>query len=165
MAGPYPSSKDEAQAREILGELMGEGVTCFVALTKPGDGLPGSPLDPYDDLMAEVSSSRGTDARRISGPITDVSIPTVEHMEWILEEMEAAIAAGQVVYVHCWGGVARTGTVIGCHLVDQGRSAEQAIDRIAELRSDTRRSREGRISPETDDQMEFIQRWDQRRSS
>ncbi|MEO8827751.1 MAG: protein-tyrosine phosphatase family protein, partial [Lapillicoccus sp.] len=40
-----------------------------------------------------------------------------------------------VVYVHCWGGRGRTGTVVGCLLVDDGLSFDEVIDRLAELRS------------------------------
>lgn len=33
-----------------------------------------------------------------------------------------ALAAGQTVYVHCYGGIGRTGTVVGCWLVRHGLS-------------------------------------------
>ena len=35
---------------------------------------------------------------------------------------------GRKVYVHCWGGVGRTGTVVGCYLVRQGeREADPTV--------------------------------------
>lgn len=164
MAGPYPSSKNEQEAREILGGLMDAGVTCFLDLTEPGDGPAGSPLDPYEDLMREVSATRSIEARRLSGPIQDVSIPEVEHMENILGDINGALADGEVIYVHCWGGVGRTGTVVGCHLVEFGHSPDEAIERIADLRVDTMRARQGRVSPETEEQMDFIRNWKNRDS-
>ncbi|WP_396910170.1 hypothetical protein [Mycolicibacterium sp.] len=48
--------------------------------------------------------------------------------------------AGRIVYVHCWGGKGRTGTVIGCFLAESGLSYHDVIARIAELRSGTRKA-------------------------
>jgi len=42
-------------------------------------------------------------------------------MHEILDTIDAALSAKRIVYVHCWGGVGRTGTVIGCH-TDDGRN-------------------------------------------
>jgi len=43
------------------------------------------------------------------------------------------------VFVHCWGGVGRTGTVVGCLLVDAGHDGQAALDRITALRTGTRK--------------------------
>ena len=40
-------------------------------------------------------------------------------------------AAGGV-YVHCWGGIGRTGTTVGCWFVRHGRTGDQALAEIAE---------------------------------
>ena len=45
--------------------------------------------------------------------------------------IDEAMSAGKAVYVHCWGGVGRTGTVVGCWLVRHGRTGEQALEQIA----------------------------------
>ena len=50
-----------------------------------------------------------------------------------------------------------TGTVIGCWLVRNGRTADEAVAEIASLRAGTRKHR--RRSPETDEQIKMIQRW------
>jgi protein-tyrosine phosphatase len=60
------------------------------------------------------------------------------------------------VYVHCWGGVGRTGTVIGCLLADQGLSADQVLQRLADLRKGTRKA--ARPIPETATQQDVIRR-------
>src|SRR3712207_6971239 len=46
-------------------------------------------------------------------------------------------AEGGLPYVHCWGGIGRTGTVVGCYLVEHGMDGEQAIAAIAEWRAGT----------------------------
>ena len=78
-------------------------------------------------------------------------------MTRILTTIREEIAAGRPVYVHCWGGVGRTGTVVGCWLVDSGLAGPAAIERIAELRAATP-DRE-RQSPETDAQCRYVCEW------
>ena len=79
-------------------------------------------------------------------------------MTTILKTIGDEIAAGRPVYVHCWGGVGRTGTVAGCWLVQKdGLSGQDAIARIAQLRRTTPKGR--RPSPETPDQCRFVSEW------
>jgi protein-tyrosine phosphatase len=77
-------------------------------------------------------------------------------MTRILATIRDEIAAGRPVYVHCWGGIGRTGTVIGW-AGRRGTDSTAAIERIAELRSDTADRR--RRSPETDEQCRYIREW------
>ena len=60
-------------------------------------------------------------------------------MRAILDLIESAIDAGAPVYVHCWGGIGRTGTVVCCWLVERGLSGEQALVEIALLREGIRK--------------------------
>ena len=32
----------------------------------------------------------------------------------ILDSLDTAIADEHTIYLHCWGGIGRTGTVVGC---------------------------------------------------
>jgi hypothetical protein len=62
-------------------------------------------------------------------------------------------------YVHCWGGVGRTGTVVGCLLREQGFDAAAALAVIErKWRSMAKRDRHPN-SPETPGQVAFIERW------
>jgi protein-tyrosine phosphatase len=79
-------------------------------------------------------------------------------MVGILQAIEQALAANHVVYLHCWGGIGRTGTVIACYLIQQGLAGSAALDRIALLRQGTPDSH--RRSPETDAQCAFVLSWD-----
>lgn len=54
-------------------------------------------------------------------------------MREILGLIDEAMAADRPVYVHCWGGVGRTGTVIGCHIAQRGLDGDAALQRLREL--------------------------------
>ena len=46
--------------------------------------------------------------------------------------VDDALGEGRTVYVHCWGGIGRTGTVVGCWLVRHGLTGRGALDQIAD---------------------------------
>ena len=126
IAGAYPGT------REAIAGLEDAGVTVFVDLTHPSD-----PLESYLPFLAR--------ARRIAHPIPDMGTPTAGHVMQILDDIDAARADGGTAYVHCWGGVGRTGTAVGCWLVRHGLDEGDAIATIAALRSEIGGGR----SPET----------------
>jgi protein-tyrosine phosphatase len=79
-------------------------------------------------------------------------------MRAIQDAIARALEAGEVVYVHCWGGVGRTGTVIGCHLVqNETHTGDQALAALKQLRSSTQRAH--RVSPETSEQHDMVRGW------
>lgn len=121
LAGEYPGATDPAEAARRLGRFADYGITTFVDLTHPADLL-----EPYHPLL------RG--GRRIAHPIVDMGVTTIPHMSRILDDVDAVVEKGERVYVHCWGGIGRTGTVIGCWLVRHGLDQGDAIRTIAELR-------------------------------
>ncbi len=128
---------------EAIATLEQAGVTVFVDLTHPSDPLPG------------YGSWLGT-ARRVAHPIPDMGTPTAGRMMRILDDIDDARNAGDVVYVHCWGGVGRTGAVVGCWLVRHGLDGGDAIGRIAALRADIAGERP---SPETPAQTDLVRGW------
>jgi protein-tyrosine phosphatase len=143
LAGEYPSSFDPDDARARIASLLGAGVTVVVDLTEEGE------LVPYSDLLG--------DARSIRRPIRDFSAPTEEEMAQTLNVLDDALARGEVVYVHCWGGRGRTGTVVACHLVRHGLDPAAALARVAELLAETPNA--GRASPETEEQLALVRSW------
>ena len=89
--------------------------------------------------------------------IRDLDVPTPDGMRAILDLIESAITAEAPVYVHCWGGIGRTGTVVCCWLVERGLSGEQALVEIAQLRDGIQKRRI--TSPEMRGQQQFVKDW------
>lgn len=106
-------------------------------------------LEPYID--------RAGGAIYMRRPIRDLDCCSEAEMNGILDVIDAARDSGDTVYVHCWGGVGRTGTVVGCWLVRHGLSGEQALRRIKELRDPTPKG--WRESPETPSQRRMVRMW------
>jgi protein-tyrosine phosphatase len=157
LAGEYPGEHFDDEARPKLARYLDCGVTAFLDLTQVEDGL-----SPYDGLVAALASARAADVvyRRMS--IQDLNVPErAEHMEAILAQLDAWLAAGRHAYVHCWGGVGRTGTVVGCHLVRHGLTGDAALAQVAQLWtqvSEDKRRRHPR-SPQTDAQRAYVLGW------
>lgn len=142
-AGEYPGALDPAEAAAKVQAMRAVGVTSFVDLTEEHE------LEPYEPFL--------DGARRVRLPIPDGDTPTFEQMRQILDQIDAELARGEVVYVHCWGGHGRTGTVIGCWLVRHGMDPAAALERLTELRRGT--PDELRASPETAEQRTFVVEW------
>jgi protein-tyrosine phosphatase len=80
-------------------------------------------------------------------------------MAAILEAMDTAILQGRKVYLHCWGGIGRTGTVVGCYLVHQGLEGGSALQHLKELYRSSQQFTFFPYVPETDEQVEFVLHW------
>jgi hypothetical protein len=143
LAGEYPAHEEESRARLRLERFRAVGVTAFLDLTEEGE------LEPYDDLIGGWATHRRF-------PIRDFSCPSVEEMRATLDAIDAALER-EVVYVHCWGGSGRTGTVIGCWLVRHGLGCDEALATIGALRRETAYG--DRPSPESAEQCDMVRAW------
>ena len=144
LAGEYPGANDPEEAARRITRFESYGIRTFVDLTHPADSL-----DPYEPLLQE--------GRRLAHPIVDMGTTTIPHMTRILDDIDAARAVGEGVYVHCWGGLGRTGTAVGCWLVRNGLDRGDAIRRIEELRRMVLDS--FMPSPQTTAQRAMVTRW------
>ena len=104
LAGPHPEFVEGGLQR-----LLDVGVRRFVDLTARGES--------YE----RVRRSRALYVRR---PIDDLGVPSEDEMREILGDL----TSGDVVYVHCRYGLGRTGTAVGCLLVEQGTPAATRCD-------------------------------------
>ena len=83
------------------------------------------------------------------------------YMTAILDAIDSSLAAGKTIYVHCWAGVGRTGTVVGCWLVRHGRTGDEALAQIAEWWKgmDQLKRSIHPTSPETSRQKTYVRNW------
>src|SRR5260370_35545342 len=117
--GEYPGALDSEEARRRLRRFLQAGVRHFIDLTEIGE------LRPYAELLTEEAGSR-TSYERI--PIRDVSVPDEpKTMAEIIAAIDRAIAEGGITYVHCWGGVGRTGLAVACWLQESGQKPDEAL--------------------------------------
>ncbi len=145
LAGEYPRNIDDDSSLEKIAKLTGAGVSAFIDLTEAGE------LHPYNECLdGQIHQRFG---------VADQSTPhshtfTAE----ILDAIDQHIADGRTVYVHCWGGVGRTGTIVGCWLARHGYPGEAALQRLGELWRECAKSRT-RSSPERLSQVDYILGW------
>lgn len=96
--------------------------------------------------------------------IRDVDVCEPWQMHAILATLRCALDSDETVYLHCWGGVGRTGTAVGCRLVESAQhDGASALEEIARLRQHTQRAH--RTSPETDAQRAVVLGWTPRGQS
>ncbi len=118
----------------------------------------GEPFPSYAPILERYAANLGVEVVCDRIEIPDMDIPTVETMREILDRIDRAIAGGLPTYVHCWGGLGRTGTVVGCYMVRHKIAVgEGALQRIIDLR----RVDEGNryASPQTAAQRRMILDW------
>jgi hypothetical protein len=155
-AGEYPRTPEDSDAPPKLVALLDAGVTLFVDLTEPDERTWKGPLRPYADLLPALAGGR---ARHLRVPIRDVSVPArPELVVEALRAIDAERSRGGTVYLHCLGGVGRTGTIVGCWLAGRGHPGEAALERLRELWQANPKSA-SRRSPETREQEAYIVAW------
>lgn len=153
LAGEYPGKFDQELTRKRLDALIEAGFDTFVDLTKPNE------IVPYRSVLLEEAKFYDVKVTHQRFPIGDFGLPTPELMNTILDRLEESLQAGHRVYLHCWGGIGRTGTTVGCYLVRQGKTSEEALEQLSTWWRDVPKSQYHPHSPETREQVNFIHTW------
>ena len=126
-------------------------------------------LSAYEPILREEAAACGVEVAYHRLPIPDHQVPSPRRMAEILARVGFAEEDGLGVYLHCWGGVGRTGTVVGCYLVRKGLSGEDALAQVRELFGTMSQGKRRRHwytgSPQTKPQREFVRRWVEREAA
>lgn len=159
LAGYYPGSRDSATALRKLTGLLEHGVHHIVNLMEKDElNFKGERFLPYEAQLHNLAKEMDIAIQLVHMPIRDMDIPPVEGMVAILNEIDRAIEQNPIVYLHCWGGRGRTGTVVGCYLARHGMAVKgAALDLLQKLRQDDPISH--LPSPETEIQAGFVRSW------
>lgn len=153
LAGEYPFSLDEVDGVLKLKWLLDQGVTFWLDLTEEGE----AGLIPYVEALDDIAKSLGLEVVHRRFPIHDMGIPEKSAMVEILNVLDKALSSGHTVYLHCYGGIGRTGTVVGCHMVRQGIDGAAALKQISVYRENMPDG--WKASPETEEQRQFVINW------
>jgi len=171
MLGRYPGQEPsrvgtDAEARANLAPIVGGGVDVFVCLQDEippqGQWPEARPVDgfmPYAPLVGALAPGR--DVEYLHFPIVDLGTADDARLRGIVRDVAERVRAGRTVYIHCWGGRGRTGTIAACLLKDlfPGEVAvEDALERL-QFAYDARGEGEGRVSPETPEQFDQVRRY------
>ena len=156
LCGAYPGDQDPDERRSRIQALVGVGVRTYINLMEQDEtNYAGEPFVPYADLAREFCP----DVCCVRHPVQDLSVPLPAEMDLILAAIDESLAAKRPVYVHCWGGVGRTGTVIGCWLLrHEHATSANVLDVLMNLRKQDQERRH-RMSAETADQQRFVKGW------
>ena len=151
LAGEYPRNLDAASSQAKIDALIAAGVTAFIDLTEADEGL-----EPYTDLLAKHQAAG---VLQLRFPIRDQSTPTRRATTVAtVDAVDRCLQDGRTVYVHCWGGIGRTGLTVGCWLARHGLGGERALYRLRELWQACPKSA-WRQSPETPEQEQYVVGW------
>ncbi|MBP6396098.1 MAG: dual specificity protein phosphatase family protein, partial [Giesbergeria sp.] len=131
---PLPGAVQDIDAD--LAALKAAGITWLITLTE-------------QDLPQEALRRHGLSNLHL--PIYSLEPPTVAQNQMLLKRMEMLLAQGQVLAVHCLGGIGRTGTVLAAWLVREGLTAVEALRRVRLIDAQY---------VQTAEQEEFLQRYE-----
>jgi hypothetical protein len=159
LGGCYPGAVASDEAESKLSGLLRCGVTTIISLMEPNErDHAGKPFVDYDEMILKLAAQSGQRLEIQRQSIVDMSVPSTKRMTGILDTVDESITRGGAVYVHCWGGRGRTGSVIGCHWIRHGLHAPaEVLDHLHRL---TAHAKENFWpTPQTDEQRRFVTNW------
>lgn len=110
-----------------LAALRTVGITMLITLTE-------------SDFPQDALRRHGL--RNLHLPIRDREPPTVAQIRMLIVRMAAMLKKGEVLAVHCLAGLGRTGTVLASWLIQDGLTAQSALERIRKIEPGYVQSRE-----------------------
>ena len=162
-AGAYPGHPEPPEHAARIESLWRAGVRTVISLMEENECTQhGQAFTPYVLDLQRLAATCQERVWCLRHPVRDLSIPSAETMRSILDTIDLSLDAGRPVYVHCYGGIGRTGTVIGCWLRRHGYATRaDVLEVLATLRR-TDVERASVTSPETAEQRRMVVGWAER---
>lgn len=129
------------QAREELQWLRRQGIQLLISLSED---------PPRRDWINDAG------LLLLHVPVEDFHPPTQRQIDLCISSIEKVHQQGMGAAVHCRAGLGRTGTILACWLVAQGKQPGEAVREIRRLRPG---------SVETSEQVDAIEEFARRRRS
>jgi protein tyrosine/serine phosphatase len=159
LAGEYPGEAESTLTEKKLRTLIKAGVRTFVDLTDEDEVNEDAKVIPkYRSILRQVCEEESIQTAYAKIPVEDRGVPSPWTLRCILDVIDRSIADENPVFVHCWAGRGRTGTVVGCYLKRHGLANDRdVIQKLAQLRKDVPNGRE--TSPHTPEQIRMVVTW------
>ncbi|MBA4420844.1 MAG: hypothetical protein C0391_06825 [Anaerolinea sp.] len=151
MAGRNPLAMPGVIDEKNIKAMLACGIDTFIDLTHK-DEFGGVA---YAPILEKYQHEK--EYQYFNHPIVDFGLPTQTEMSAILRRIHRALKEGCNIYLHCYAGLGRTGTVVGCFLVERGLTGREALAEIIRMRSDLDGG--GQFSPQTGEQKQFVMNW------
>jgi predicted protein tyrosine phosphatase len=157
MAGAYPGEYDAHTSERRLRGLLRCGIRRFITLMEAREESPDLRVaTAYAAHLERVARHERVAADVLRFDVHDMSVPSHAQMDAIQDAIDASLGEDRPVYVHCWRGRGRTGTVVGAYLIRRGLATpDNFVEVIRGLRLDALAG----DSPETAAQVEFVRHW------
>lgn len=159
LAGEYPGEVDPEMTARKIRALIAGGIRTFIDLTDEDEiSEDAKSIPPYRSILRLISEQESIQTTYANIPIEDRGVPSPWTLRCILDVIDRSMSDENPVYVHCWAGRGRTGTVVGCYLKRHGLADEgDVIQKLAQLRRNVPTANE--TSPHTKEQIRMVTNW------
>ncbi|KAL6046962.1 ADP-ribose glycohydrolase ARH3 [Balamuthia mandrillaris] len=155
LAGAYPGDRKEPQHTEVVHTLVNNaGVQTFVCLQTAKE------LGSFRDYKP-IAKAANPSVSFLHFPIQDGAVGEDEEVVQLVERLSRLIKEERnvPVYVHCWGGHGRTGTIIALLIANLYQvGSEEALSRTGKYHNSRLITNRSGLSPQTPVQFEQVRR-------
>lgn len=159
MAGKYPASREKNKTLVKLDNLLSVGIRTIIDMTEEEEAnIYNDPLFQYHDYLLGLAGQKNFKINRKRIPIPAYNVPTMEEAKQIIDLIDEGVKNSSPVYLHCRGGMGRTGMMVGCYLLSKGMANKENIFPMIDYLKRTTDVHDLN-SPAVKAQIEFIKNW------